>query len=93
MEPINKVQCKECLYEKDGFCSKKKVRGNFIKIDLGKKRVCDIYVVDPIRSAEHFTRGLSAKTRAIRAAKRNAQFIEFMKQKASEIDNDKEIVK
>jgi hypothetical protein len=87
----DKIQCKMCLFENNGFCSKKRNGGKQVKVDLGKKRFCDLYVVDPIKNTEQLTRSLMAKTRALRVAKNREQMELFLKQQAK-TEQDKEIV-
>jgi len=45
---MSKVMCKECMYENNSYCEKKKN----IKIKLNKHRLCKYYVLDESKLVE-----------------------------------------
>lgn len=53
---MSKVQCYLCLHEENGFCSKKGTKAKPVKIELRKKRSCDLYLDDVIKVNDELVR-------------------------------------
>lgn len=75
-----RVQCCLCVFEKDGFCLKKKKRGNPIKIKPTKRRTCDLYSEDGMRVFSKFRAKEAHNASVKRQALRRAQLAKAIEQ-------------
>ena len=50
------VKCFLCSHEQDGACLKKRHHGQPIKVEIKKKRSCDLYQLDPFKQAKEMRR-------------------------------------
>lgn len=73
----NKVKCESCLNEVNGFCQEKTNAGKPVKISLGKPRICDIFVSDPLKNTEKYSRSIMAAVRASRVQEVRKQLVKL----------------